>query len=74
MSLEEFNGWTTDSINICHIDEPFYIEDLPLADNVYVLDNYLAPNLHRALDDYLSHCSWQKTNEVKGGYGTWNTP
>ena len=55
MSLEEFNGWTTDSINICHIDDPFYIEDLPLADNVYVLDNYLAPNLHRALDDYLSH-------------------
>ena len=74
MALEEFNGWTTDSINICHIDEPFYIEDLPLADNVYVLDNYLAPNLHRALDDYLSHCSWQKTNEVKGEYGTWNTP
>ena len=22
----------------------------------------------------MSHCSWQKTNEVKGGDGSWNTP
>ena len=44
MYLEGFNDWTTDSINIHHIDEPFYIENLPLADNVYVLDDYLAPN------------------------------
>ena len=73
MYLEGFNGWTTDLNQYSSYDEPFYIEDLPLADNVYVLDNYLAPNLHRALDDYLSHCSWQKTNEVKGGDGSWNT-
>lgn len=71
--IDSHNKWTVNSLNVNYIEKPFYIEDLPLAENVYVIDDYLAPNLHRALDYHLQQCSWQKTNEVKQDGGWWSS-
>lgn len=51
-------------MEIVYIDEPFKIQDLPLK-KVYVLDNWLAQNLHYFYDNQIS-CSniWSKTNQV----------
>ena len=72
-AIDELYGkWNVDSVNINYLKEPFYIEELPLAENVYVIDDYLASNLHRAVDEHLTYCAWQKSNEVrssKGGRG-----
>lgn len=59
-----------DDIKVVHIDEPFKIKDLPLKD-VYVLDNYLATELHHHFDDYIvSNNLWSKTNQVSSGSPT----
>lgn len=59
-----------DDIKVVYIDEPFKIEDLPLK-NVYVLDNYLATELHHHFDDYIvGHNLWSKTNQVSSGSPT----
>ena len=54
-----------DSINVEYIDSPFYIEDMPLGNTVYVIDDYLESSLHKSMNRHLDHCSWQKTNEVQ---------
>ena len=53
-----------DSINVEHIESPFYIEDMPLGNTVYVIDDYLESSLHKAMHRHLDQCSWQKTNQV----------
>ncbi len=59
-----------DDIKVVHIDEPFQIKDLPLKD-VYVLDNYLATELHHHFDDYIvGNNLWSKTNQVSSGSPT----
>ena len=59
-----------DDIKVVHIDEPFQIKDLPLKD-VYVLDNYLATELHHHFDDYIvGNSLWSKTNQVSSGSPT----
>lgn len=59
-----------DDIKVVHIDEPFQIKDLPLKD-VYVLDNYLATELHHHFDDYIVRENiWSKTNQVSSGSPT----
>lgn len=64
------NQMTLGSINVHHIDEPFYIGDnnnFPLDNNVYVIDNYLETALWHAVDDHLHRRSnWQKNNQVNG--------
>ena len=54
------------SINVHHIEDPFYIQEMPLGNNVYVIDNYLPSNVHHHIDRYLDFCGWQKTNQVLG--------
>lgn len=59
-----------DDVKVVHIDEPFKIKDLPLKD-VYVLDNYLATELHHHFDDYIVRENiWSKTNQVSSGSPT----
>ena len=53
-----------DSINVEYIDSPFYIEDMPLGNKVYVIDDYLESSLHKSMNRHLEHCAWQKTNRV----------
>ena len=47
------------------IRDSFYIEDMPLGNTVYVIDDYLESSLHKSMNRHLDHCSWQKTNEVQ---------
>lgn len=52
------------SLDIEYIDEPFNISELPLT-KVYVLDNWLSPELHHHFDTMISdHQIWSKTNQV----------
>ena len=53
-------------INVKHIDEPFHIKEMPLGNNVYVLDNYLEESLFHSVNTLMTHCAWQKTNQVNG--------
>jgi hypothetical protein len=52
-------------MEVCFIDSPFEIETLPL-DKIYVLDNWLAPIIHRKIDGVVTTANWRKTNEVRG--------
>ena len=52
-------------MEVCFIDSPFEIETLPL-DKIYVLDNWLAPIIHRKIDGVVKTANWRKTNEVRG--------
>jgi len=59
-----------DDIKVVHIDEPFKIKDLPLKD-VYVIDDYLCPELHHHFDDQIVRENiWSKTNQVSSGSPT----
>ena len=42
-----------DSINVEYIDSPFYIEDMPLGNKVYVIDDYLESSLHKSMNRHL---------------------
>lgn len=53
-------------LNIQYLDEPFRISEMPLGNNIYVIDNYLEASLHKAVNKFLSNCAWQKTNQVNG--------
>ena len=53
-------------INVVHIDEPFHIKEMPLGNNVYVLDDYLEDAVFHAVNRDMTHCAWQKTNQVNG--------
>tara|TARA_Y100000996_G_scaffold415402_1_gene409868 strand:+ start:2527 stop:3213 length:687 start_codon:yes stop_codon:yes gene_type:complete len=55
-----------EQVNVHYIDEPFRIEDMPLGNNVYVVDNYLEEAIFKKIDHELTHCAWQKTNQVQG--------
>ena len=55
---------------IVHIDSPFKVQSLPLKD-IYVLDNWLSPELHVHFDSLISRSQyWSKTNEVQSGSKT----
>ena len=53
-----------EQLNVHYLDEPFKIEEMPLGNTIYVLDNYLESSLHKAVDIYMRNCSWQKSNQV----------
>ena len=49
------------SIEVIECDSPFYIEELPLGNKVYVFDNYLSAELHHHTDSFLrNQTNWQK--------------
>tara|TARA_Y100000593_G_scaffold12786_1_gene23695 strand:+ start:32134 stop:32850 length:717 start_codon:yes stop_codon:yes gene_type:complete len=54
----------SEQLNVHYLDEPFKIEEMPLGNTIYVLDNYLESSLHKAVDIYMRNCSWQKSNQV----------
>ena len=39
---------------------------MPLGNNVYVLDDYLEDAVFHAVNRDMTHCAWQKTNQVNG--------
>lgn len=54
------------SIEVIECDSPFYIEELPLGNKVYVFDNYLSAELHHHTDSFLrNQTNWQKNNCVQ---------
>ena len=51
-------------MEIVYLDRPFKIKELPLKD-IYVLDDYLAPELWHHFDQQICQSSiWSKTNQV----------
>ena len=64
MYSKHFNDWTTDSLDIHYLKEPFHIQELPFGSDVYVIDDYLDTTLHRAIDAFMIQCAWQKSNQV----------
>ena len=47
-------------LNIHYIDEPFCISELPLDNNVYVIDDYLESSLHKSVNRFMGQCAWLK--------------
>lgn len=39
---------------------------MPLGNTVYVVDDYLEQATFKNIDWFMTHCAWQKTNQVKG--------
>ena len=53
-------------MKIHYVTEPFKLSEIPLKD-VYVFDDFLSSEMHRAIDSHISRSSmWSKTNQVRG--------
>jgi len=53
-------------VKIHYVTEPFKLSEIPLKD-VYVFDDFLSSEMHRAIDSHISRSSiWSKTNQVRG--------
>ena len=53
-------------MKIQYVTEPFKLSEIPLKD-VYVFDDFLSSEMHRAIDSHISRSSmWSKTNQVRG--------
>ena len=51
-------------MKIHYVTEPFKLSEIPLKD-VYVFDDFLSSEMHRAIDSHISRSSiWSKTNQV----------
>ena len=57
------------ALNIHYIDEPFCISELPLDNNVYVIDDYLESSLHKSVNRFMGQCAWSKNNQVNARPG-----
>ena len=58
------------NLEIEYIDKPFNISELPLK-KVYVLDDWLSPELHHHFDSMISQRQiWSKTNQVGSKHPT----
>jgi hypothetical protein len=53
-------------VKIHYVTEPFKLSEIPLKD-VYVFDDFLSSEMHRAIDSHIYRSSiWSKTNQVRG--------
>ena len=53
-------------MKIHYVTEPFKLSEIPLKD-VYVFDDFLSSEMHRAIDSHITRSSmWSKTNQVRG--------
>tara|TARA_Y100000592_G_scaffold14434_1_gene20514 strand:- start:1804 stop:2535 length:732 start_codon:yes stop_codon:yes gene_type:complete len=60
-----------ESIKIEYINKPFHIEELPIGNKVYVLDDYIESSIHHAINNQLTNmATWSKTNCVRGSSRT----
>jgi hypothetical protein len=59
------------NLEIVKIDKPFAIEDMPMGNKIYVIDDYLETSTHRWMKNSITQGPrWSKSNQVNARHPT----